>query len=236
MSKPKWLGQGGDSYFGFFAGWVGLGCGLGRSLGGDARPPSFTPDFFSVGGFPGCVDRGVNMVPSLVDVLKRADRETLDEILREAESRLAAQLTSALAADGRAMNFLGFVAAIAVATIGASLAIIGSNVSLALIGLFVGLGMTVAAFSAFNAAKPIDFQMVGNYPSEWCDDVLAGATLKDSLAAQAAFYDEMLKANALAMATNADGLARAATSAKVTVLLGCIASVVYFVSKYVSSL
>jgi hypothetical protein len=201
-----------------------------------AFPPSLTPVFFSVGGFPGCVDRGTCMASSLVDSLKSADGDLLNEILREAESRLEAQLTSALAADSRAMNFLGFVSAIAVASIGASLAAIESNIALAAIGLLVGVGMMIAAFSAFSAAKPIDFQMVGNYPSEWVGDITDGATLHDALAAQVAFYDEMLKANAAAMAGNAASLASAAASAKATVVLGCIASVVYFLTRYVGSL
>jgi len=55
------------------------------------------------------------MVPSLSSRLEKADEDTLKEILREAESRLDAQLTMALASDMRAITFLGFMlAAVAV--------------------------------------------------------------------------------------------------------------------------
>ncbi|KQW27656.1 hypothetical protein ASE36_18920 [Rhizobium sp. Root274] len=81
------------------------------------------------------------MEQSLAETLKGADREVLQEILREAESRLSAQLTAAIAADTRAMTFLGFISAVAVATIGAALAIHQSAApELAYLGLFIGGG------------------------------------------------------------------------------------------------
>lgn len=45
----------------------------------------------------------------LADVLKAADEAFINEILREAEARLGAQLQSAIAADQRAMTLLGFI-------------------------------------------------------------------------------------------------------------------------------
>lgn len=94
------------------------------------------------------------MKKTLAETLKDADPDLLDEILREAESRLSAQLTTAIAADTRAMTFLGFISAVAVATVGAGLATYTVNQQLGTLALFVGLGFIASAFFAFQAARP----------------------------------------------------------------------------------
>ncbi|MDK4730349.1 hypothetical protein [Rhizobium phaseoli] len=169
---------------------------------------------------------------ALKDVLKTASPEVLNEILREAESRLAAQLTTAIAADARAMTFLGFVATLAVASLGASLAVVASNGWLACIGIVVGGAFTAAGMFAFEAAKPIDFQAPGNDPSLWEADILASISAHNAIAEQTAHYDEMLKENRAAMEASARSLTVAAEITRWTVVGGAVASACYLAAKH----
>lgn len=170
---------------------------------------------------------GTNMQKSLVDVLKGADSALLMEILREAESRLQAQLSSALAADLRAITFLGFLAAVTVATFGAGMAALDKSFPLSVIAIFTGSGFGLACFYAFEAARPVDFQFVGNDPSSWRRDIEASIGLQDALAEQVAYYDEMLKDNRKAMAESAVQLERAASVARITMGIGAFFAVMH---------
>lgn len=172
------------------------------------------------------------MSNSLAEKLKQADPDLLKEVLRSAESRLDAQLTTALAADSRAMNFLGFTAALAVASIGASLAILASDEVLAAIGLIFGAGFVVAAWFAYEAAKPIDFEMIGNYPSEWVSDIVGSVSLHDASAELAAHYDEMLKNNSAAMVASGSKLTLSAKIAKISVLIGAVGALGFQVGRH----
>lgn len=160
------------------------------------------------------------MKKSLAEELKRAKPEVLQEIVREAESRLAAQLSTALAADMRAMTFLGFIAAVVVAAIGFALTTFDYNRVLSMITLLIGAGFTVAAGFAFEAARPIDFHCVGNNPDQWVLDIQNGISLHDALAEQAQHYSEMLNHNREAMEVNSQALFRSAKVVLGTVVIG----------------
>lgn len=170
---------------------------------------------------------GTNMQKSLVDVLKSADRALLMEVLREAESRLQAQLSSALAADMRAITFLGFLAAVTVATFGAGMAAMDKSFPIAVIAIFTGSGFGISCFYAFEAARPVDFQFVGNVPSSWRRDIEASIALDDALAEQIAHYDEMLKDNRKAMEESASHLERSANIARITMGIGAFFAVMH---------
>ncbi|MBZ9816939.1 hypothetical protein [Mesorhizobium sp. CA7] len=149
------------------------------------------------------------MVPSLSSRLEKANEDTLKEILREAESRLDAQLTMALAADMRAITFLGFMLAAVAVIVAGTLAIFKADqidVPLGAIGLFAAFGMSVSSFYAFEAAKPIDFDPVGNYPSGWASDAESGKPIHTALAEVCAHYDGMLKSNQSAMQKSSNAL------------------------------
>lgn len=167
------------------------------------------------------------MKKTLAETLKDADPDLLDEILREAESRLSAQLTTAIAADTRAMTFLGFISAVAVATVGAGLATYTVNQQLGTLALFVGLGFIASAFFAFQAARPIDFDLIGNDPASWKKDILNGVSLHDAKAEQVAFYDEMLKSNRKAMDESAYNLRRAADVVFGTIAIGAVFAILF---------
>lgn len=170
---------------------------------------------------------GTNMQKSLVDVLKGADKALLKEILREAESRLQAQLSSALAADMRAITFLGFLAAVTVATFGAGMAAIDKSFPLSVIAIFTGSGFGISCFYAFEAARPVDFHFVGNDPSSWRRDIEASIEINDAIAEQVAYYDDMLKENRRAMAESAAQLQRAANVARITMGIGAFFAVMH---------
>lgn len=170
---------------------------------------------------------GVHMEKTLAETLKDADPDLLDEILREAESRLGAQLTTAIAADTRAMTFLGFISAVAVATIGAGLATYSDKPNLGTLAMFVGIGFIVSAFFAFEAARPIDFDLIGNDPASWKKDIRDCVSLHDAKAEQVAFYDEMLKSNRKAMEESAHNLKRAADVTIGTIAIGGIFAILY---------
>lgn len=170
------------------------------------------------------------MTKALLDVLKNADEDMLDEILREAELRLSAQLTSAIAADTRAMTFLGFIAAVTVASVGGGLAVLDTNWVLAVIAIFVGAGFGVSGFFAFEAARPIDFRFVGNDPASWRGDIEKRISLRHAKAEQVAFYDKMIKSNRAAMSESAELLQKSANIAKITLAIAGILSVVQVVA------
>lgn len=159
--------------------------------------------------------------------MKDADPDLLDEILREAESRLNAQLTTAIAADARAMTFLGFISAVAVAATGAGLAVFVDKPNLAILALFTAVGFIIAAFFAFEAARPIEFNFIGNDPASWKKDVENGVSVHQAKAEQVAFYDEMIKANRKAMSDGGDQLQKAVRVALFTIAIGGVFALLY---------
>lgn len=142
-------------------------------------------------------------------VLSKADDSLLKEILREAESRLEVQLTTALASDMRAMTFLGFIAASIVVCAAGTLSLMTSSTPdmvLGAIGWFATMGLIGSSYYAFQATRPIDFGVVGNDPSSWIGDVTNRTSLHEALAEQCAHYDDCLKSNRVAMAKSAEHL------------------------------
>ena len=155
----------------------------------------------------------------LVASLKKASPDLLNEIKLEAEARLDAQLSTAIASDQRAMTFLGFLLTLVAFLIGASLAAITAATPAPIIaniaaGGAVGLG--VSGILAYLASRPIDFRFVGNDPESWTGDIEGEISLHDALAEQTAYYDKMLKINRKAMKQGAELLRWASIIAGVT--------------------
>jgi hypothetical protein len=137
-------------------------------------------------------------VPSLSERIKSAELPVLQEVLREAELYLAAQLTSAIAADSRAYTFAGAVAATAVLLVGASYsATVGTHVSghLAITSFGVASALFVSAWMAVVSARSIRFEFAGNEPCKWISDVEEGRPLVHSIAEQCEHYDTMIAQN-----------------------------------------
>lgn len=164
----------------------------------------------------------------IAGVLKTAEASVLNEILREAEARLGAQLSAAIAADQRAMTFLGFLLTLVAFLVGASIAAATANTpapSIAILAAFGAAGFMVAGLFAYGATRPIDFEFVGNDPESWLTDVKEKTSLHDALAEQSAHYDGMLKANRAAMAASSKALRTASIVAGLTVAVCSLAVV-----------
>lgn len=85
----------------------------------------------------------------------------LQEVLREAESYLEAQLTSAIAADHRAYTFAGAVSAASVILVGTAYSLVTSqppNSLLAFTAWAVAVSLFVAAWMAIISARSVSFR------------------------------------------------------------------------------
>jgi hypothetical protein len=134
-----------------------------------------------------------------------ADEPTLQEILREAESYLSAQLTASIAADQRAVGFASLLAAataVLIATGGALLLGATSDTWLGWACMAVAAAFLAAMALANLSAMPADFWYVGNSPAQWVADVQSSRPLKESLAEQLTHYAQMIKDNDRLMRRN----------------------------------
>lgn len=155
-----------------------------------------------------------------------ADEAKLDEIIRQAESRLSAQLSLAIAADQRAMTFAGILATGCAALIGWAISqdLDGSRLPAVLMMI---VGTMVAAGCALWSASPIAWDIPGNTPEMWIDDIAEGKDdLKSAKAAMADYYADMIAWNSRQMATNANWLRGAMLIIFFTLLAGGIAAVI----------
>lgn len=165
------------------------------------------------------------MANDLLDSLRRADDQLLAEIQRESEARLQAQITIALASDMRAMTFLGFLCAISVVAVGAGFSAMVAESPIGHVAIFIGMGFAVAAYFAFEASSPKDFNILGNNPAAWKADIDKRTSYKDAIAEQIAHYDEMIDENTRTMEENARFLRTSARVALTTMAIGAMFSV-----------
>ncbi|MGX9117068.1 hypothetical protein ACWTU6_10265 [Mesorhizobium sp. BHbsci] len=143
--------------------------------------------------------------PPLFECIKSANIEMLQEVLREAESYLDAQLTSAIAADQRAYTFAGAVSAASVILVGAAYSLVTSHppdTLLAFTAWAVAVSLFVAAWMAVISARSVSFEFVGNQPSKWAADVENGKSFAHAIAEQCAHYDGMIAQNNFVMDRN----------------------------------
>jgi len=128
----------------------------------------------------------------------------MTEVIREAESMLAAQLSAALASDQRALVFAGLLAATtaAIASGGIALILQNQHIWMGIMAMIIAGVMIIAVGLAMYAARPIGFEFSGNRPREWAADILACRPLADCLREQAEHYNEMIDANLACMKQN----------------------------------
>jgi hypothetical protein len=137
-------------------------------------------------------------VTDLKDVLVEASEESLREIIRNAESYLGAQLTSALAANQRSISFSSLLMAALVLISGAGGSVIFGthrDLYLAWTAFGVSFGLLLAIAVSIWSFSPKEFWFVGNSPDRWVADIEARKPLKESLAEQASHYAEMIETN-----------------------------------------
>ena len=164
-------------------------------------------------------------------LFSKASRGQIDQILAHAESYLNAQLTSALAADQRALVYAGFLAAGVVALVGGgtTLLIDVKSPFLGYTAFAMALGLTISMALAVYAARPTGFEFVGNKPDQWVADVAIGKPLIESLREQAVHYDAMIGSNADLLRDNCRWLTRAQWLSVATLVFGGSAIVSRFV-------
>lgn len=151
-----------------------------------------------------------------------ASSEQLDEIIRLAEARLAAQLTLGLAADQRAMTMTSVYAAIDAALIGLFAVLRGDSAvdltSLALMITGFGIATALAAWSA----RPVDWDIPGNEPMSWLGDIEADISLHNGRAEMAGHYDTMIGCNAVHITANAKTMRLAFATVLITLIVAAI--------------
>jgi len=134
------------------------------------------------------------------------DPAQIDEIVRQAEERLKMQVQMALAADSRACLVASLQGAGAVALIVAATEKLTGRPLSGMIG--AACVLVIGAVCAIIAARPIEFGMIGTYPSNWLDAVHDNEDLKEGKAGYAKLLDKYLKLNDAAMRQNNKWLRR----------------------------
>lgn len=153
------------------------------------------------------------------------DEEVLVEIQEAAERRLDAQLTTALAADQRALVFAGFAAAAAAALGGTAASLLagpGGNALLGWLALAAAVGMTMPMAVAIYAARPRQWWLPGGRPDNWTEDIATAKPRVERLQELAADYDDRIVHNDAIMADNARWLRRAIVLAFATLILSAL--------------
>lgn len=139
--------------------------------------------------------------------LRRLPQDVLNEVVREGEIRLTAQLQMASSADQRALTIAGFEIAAATASLGGGIALaVGSNADLwlSLVAVVFAMAMAFSAREAVLSARPQKFHAPGNSPTgwlpeNWLDGATKGYDLTQAKIEQAACLDEAIMGNALDM-------------------------------------
>ncbi|MBB3771522.1 hypothetical protein FHS55_002121 [Angulomicrobium tetraedrale] len=151
-----------------------------------------------------------------------ADPKMLAEVLREAESYLAAQLQCGLAADARAISFVSVIAAAAaiVAATGFTLLLQTDPSPFGRPALAIAGGFLIAMGLASYSARPVGFHYCGNTPSSWIEDIRRRVTLEDALAEQLQHYDDQILHNAAILRGNGRCMRAALIATWLSLFLG----------------
>jgi hypothetical protein len=105
--------------------------------------------------------------------LKNLPQEVLEQIVREGELMMQAQLQTHLATDQRAITFAGLMLTAATASFGAAIALVRvtpPDRALAEIAGWFAVGLIAAAGLALITAFPRKFCLPGNEPKNWRTD------------------------------------------------------------------
>lgn len=137
--------------------------------------------------------------------------EVLQEVVREGELMLAAQLAVASAADQRAMTLAGLLIAGATASAGGVVAMLlgdSPNWNIALVGsAYAAAAITIAGFALWSA-RPGRFSFPGNEPASWHPEqwqigALGPHTIHQARVEQAVNLQSQIKKNQRIQARNA---------------------------------
>lgn len=140
--------------------------------------------------------------------LSKSTPETTREIVREAEIYLQGQLTLATSADQRASVMASVFTAAGAAIVAGLITLFSSKTATDFGPVFAGGVVAATLFLAGAglcvwATLPVAFDLPGNQPEAWEEDVKAGKPLDDSLAEQAEHYQGKIEDNRKALKRNA---------------------------------
>lgn len=166
-----------------------------------------------------------NEVVGLADDLVTADEATLNEILRQGEEFLRAQLQAGIAADQRAVTFASILTAIIAAILAYIFSSTSDNVletsdatvlSVLLIGLSISTIVTISVF------RPTKWNYAGNNPKFWRGDILNDTPINQMTADTAQLYARHIAENRDLLSANATLMQIALAIAGVTLLISII--------------
>ena len=121
------------------------------------------------------------------------------ESYRRSELRIEAQVTAALAADARAINFAGLTIATAAILCGLSI-----NSSLQFFLLFGSATLVISSMVAANSAKPITFMMQGAKFSDLDEDFEKNEPIDNVIRQLGGFCDLNIDENNKVLNSNAN--------------------------------
>jgi hypothetical protein len=173
-------------------------------------------------------------MPGLKSVFANADKETLTELMRQAEVQLSAQLTAAIAADQRAMSFVSLMAASTVVLVGGGIALITAdkpNMGLSWVAMIVACCFLASMLLAIWSARSIKWLYAGSQPENWQEDITAGTGLEHGLREQLENYDSRINKNRGRMEDCARYVGRALWVAWWGLLFGVIATTGLLISR-----
>lgn len=173
----------------------------------------------------------------LHETLTKAQPDMLKEIIRNAESYLATQLTVVLASNQRAMAFTSMLGIVTAALVGAGLSLLLSKLGdwqLGVLSMLLACTMLFAMKSSMKAFSPGAFEYCGNQPCHWLDDIKENKPIHVSLAEQAAHYDEMIAHNSTVLKDQGKSLKSAMSISWWSLLVGGIFATAHVVGIYLS--
>jgi hypothetical protein len=136
------------------------------------------------------------------------DEKLVQEIIREAEAYLQAQLSLAIAADQRSSVMASLFAAGAAAIAAGLMTLAATDHAQAYLAIFIG-GIAASALLVGGAAlcilaaRPTNFAVPGNMPECWYDDVGKPSEFKLLLGQQAEIYQSQITENNATLSANA---------------------------------
>jgi hypothetical protein len=138
----------------------------------------------------------------------QSDEKIIQEIIREAEAYLQAQLSLAIAADQRSSVMASVFAAGAAAVMAGLMTLAASDHAQAYVAIYVGgivasALMLAGAALCIRAAQPTDFAVPGNMPACWYDDIGKAKDFKLLLGEQAEIYQSQIAENNATLTANA---------------------------------
>jgi hypothetical protein len=154
-----------------------------------------------------------------------ADPKLLEEIISQAEKRLQAQLELGKGADQRAMTFAGVLlagVALLVGLVFGDHPITSHQPEL----VCVAFGFIVSAAMALWSARPMDWEIIGNTPASYDEDIANGRKFAATRPETAMHLDDMISKNHETLRCNGNWMLASMAIALVSATGGLIGAVI----------